>query len=288
MTSQQSETVAGSVSDWVSDWAASVHPIDATRPHQTRVWNYLARGKDNYPVDRELAELLLQQHPEFADNAAHRLAFRARATRHLAQQGLDQFLVIGTDLPLENLEDEVHEIAERVTPGARVVYADTDPLVLAHARALLTGPEDLVGHVEGDLHDPDCLLIRAASVLDLESPVGVLLSNTLDLLSDQDAASALQCLADIVAAGSRFAVSYLTGEVNPEPMRRVAEVQREHDLPLELRDAADITRLLASLRLTGPAPMPCSWWHPGEPSWPGRDADPAVDAWCVVAVKDPP
>ena len=289
MTGRTGQTASASPTvSRVPDWGASAHPFDITRPHPARLWNLLARGKDHYPIDRQVADLAAEVHPGLAANATHRLAFRARATRHFAQYGLDQFLVVGTDLPTATLQDEVHQIAEHITPGARVVYCDSDPLVLAYARALFTAAKGHVGHVEGDLHDPDRLLIRAASVLDLQRPVGVLLINTLDLLDDQEAESALRRLVSAVAVGSRFAVSYMTDEVNPVQVRGVAEVYRDHHLELRPRTAADVTRLLGSLRLTGTSPVPCSRWHPDEPAWPAPDADHAVDVWCAVAVKEPP
>ena len=138
--------------------------IDVSRPHSARIWNYWLGGKDNYPVDREVGEEFLAIFPGQADIARHARAFLGRVVRYLAgEAGIRQFLDIGTGLPTV---DNTHEVAQRVAPESRIVYVDNDPLVLAHARALLTSsPEGACDYIDADLHDPDTILTKAARTL---------------------------------------------------------------------------------------------------------------------------
>ncbi|MFF8965593.1 SAM-dependent methyltransferase [Streptomyces globisporus] len=128
--------------------------IDTTRPHTARIWNYRTGGKDNYPVDRAAGDEIRELHPGIGAYAKADRLFLGRAVRHLAEQeGIRQFLDIGTGLPSA---DNTHEVAQRVAPDARVVYVDNDPLVLAHAQALLVGtPEGRIDYLDADLRDVD-------------------------------------------------------------------------------------------------------------------------------------
>ncbi|MFI7328285.1 SAM-dependent methyltransferase [Streptomyces rubiginosohelvolus] len=130
--------------------------IGTTRPHTALIWNYWTGGKDNYPVDRAAGDEIRALHPGIGDYAKADRLFLGRAVRHLAEQeGITQFLDIGTGLPSA---DSTHEVAQRVAPDARVVYVDNDPLVLAHAQALLVGtPEGRIDYLDADLRDVDGL-----------------------------------------------------------------------------------------------------------------------------------
>jgi hypothetical protein len=146
--------------------------VDRTVPHSARVWNYWLGGRDNFAVDREAGDAWATLQPEVVDIARESRAFLGRTVRYLAGEvGIRQFLDIGTGLPTA---DNTHEIAQRVAPDVRVVYVDNDPLVLAHARALLTSaPEDQTLYLDADMHDRDALIEGATEILDLTRPVAV-------------------------------------------------------------------------------------------------------------------
>src|SRR3954468_9514398 len=146
--------------------------IDTSRPHTARIWNYWLGGKDNYPVDEAAGEQIRRLHPGIVDYALADRAFLGRAVRYLTEEvGIRQFLDIGTGLPTV---DNTHEVAQRVAPESRIVYVDNDPLVLVHARALLTStPEGRTDYINGDLHDPGGILKAAERTLDLDQPIAV-------------------------------------------------------------------------------------------------------------------
>jgi hypothetical protein len=147
--------------------------IDASVPNSARIWNYWLGGKDNYPVDREAGEQFRAIFPEIVEVARSTRAFLNRAVRYLAgEAGVRQFLDIGTGLPTA---ENTHEVAQRVAPEPRIVYVDNDPVVLAHARALLTSTEGVTAYVDADLHDPGRILELSAHTLDLNRPVAVML-----------------------------------------------------------------------------------------------------------------
>ena len=150
--------------------------LDTSRPHAARMYDYLLGGKNHFAADRETAEKLLVSMPSARTGPRENRAFMGRAVRYLAEEaGIRQFLDIGTGLPTTNA---VHEVAQAVAPSSRVVYADNDPLVLAHARALLTSsPEGRTAYLHADLRDPKAILNDAATrkVLDFGQPIALLL-----------------------------------------------------------------------------------------------------------------
>jgi hypothetical protein len=139
--------------------------IDTTVPHSARIWNYWLGGKDNYPVDREAGDRFLETYPDMVHVARAVRYFLARAVRFLAgEAGMRQFLDVGTGLPTV---DNTHEVAQRVNPATRIVYVDNDPLVLAHARALLSShPDGRCAYVDADVRDPAALVGAAQATLD--------------------------------------------------------------------------------------------------------------------------
>jgi hypothetical protein len=147
--------------------------IDATVPNSARIWNYWLGGKDNYPVDREVGDEYRAIYPEIVQVARASRQFLARAVLYLAGEAqVHQFLDIGTGLPTFN---NTHDVAQRVAPGTRVVYVDNDPVVLAHARALLTSTKAVTAYVDADLHDPDEILAAAGRTLDFTRPIGLMM-----------------------------------------------------------------------------------------------------------------
>src|ERR671930_875149 len=138
-----------------------ISKLNAQVPHSARIWNYWLGGKDNFPADREVGEQVLNVFPAIVENARASRAFLGRSVRYLAGEvGIRQFLDIGTGLPTAN---NTHQVAQQVSPECRVVYVDNDPLVLVHARALLSStPQGQTDYVEGHLHEPDVILRAAA------------------------------------------------------------------------------------------------------------------------------
>src|SRR5512132_2665246 len=163
--------------------------IDASVPNSARIWNYWLGGKDNFPVDREAGDDYRPIYPEIVEVARASRRFLIRAVRYLAGEAhVRQFLDIGTGLPTA---DNTHEVAQRVAPGSRVVYVDNDPVVLAHARALLTSTQGVTAYVDADLHDPDTILDAAVRTLDFSQPVALMLLGVLGHIGDDDEARSI-------------------------------------------------------------------------------------------------
>src|SRR5512132_4623664 len=163
--------------------------IDASVPNSARIWNYWLGGKDNFPVDREAGDDYRAIYPEIVAGARASRRFLIRAVRYLAGEAhVRQFLDIGTGLPTA---DNTHEVAQRVAPGSRVVYVDNDPVVLAHARALLTSTQGVTAYLDADLYDPDAILDAAARTLDFSQPVALMLLGVLGHIDDDEEARSI-------------------------------------------------------------------------------------------------
>jgi hypothetical protein len=236
--------------------------IDTSVAHQARVYNYWLGGKDNFAADREAAEKILQASPDLAVTARANRAFLGRAVRFLAAEaGIRQFLDIGTGIPSAN---NTHEVAQAVAPESRVVYVDNDPIVLAHARALLTSaPEGQTAYLDADANDPDTILARAAKTLDFSQPVAIMLLAILQVLKDSYAVTSR--LLDAVPPGSYLAISVPASDIQPEA---VAEVTRRlnEDVPgvtITLYSHAEATRFFDGLELLEPGVVPGNYWRPG-------------------------
>src|SRR6476469_3481557 len=169
---------------------AGPNPFDTSVPHSARIWNYWLGGKDNFQADREAGDEFLTYYPQQLDKARACRQFLSRAVRYLVQeQGIRQFLDVGTGLPTA---DNTHEVAQRLAPESRIVYVDNDPLVLAHARILLTSsPEGVTNYIDADLHDPARILAEAGKTLDLTQPVALLLIGVLGHVADVDEARSI-------------------------------------------------------------------------------------------------
>jgi hypothetical protein len=245
--------------------------IDTTIAHTARIWNYWLGGKDNYPVDREVGDQIRRLHPGIGDYARADRAFLARAVRYLAgEAGIRQFLDIGTGLPTAN---NTHQVAQAVAPDSRIVYVDNDPLVLAHARVLLTStPEGATAYVDADLHDPAAILAEASSTLDFTRPVALtLLGVVIFINDDKEAYSIVRGLLDAVPSGSYLVLSHtITSPAMPDVDAAVA-FWNEHGTPkLTQRTPEQITRFFDGLELLEPGVVSCSRWRPeptpfGEP-----------------------
>src|SRR5579875_3884116 len=269
------------------DLAAADRPaagLDPTVSHSARIWNYWLGGKDNYAADREAGDRVAQMLPIIVTQARADRAFLGRAIRYLAgEAGIRQFLDIGTGLPTA---DNTHEVAQRAAPQARIVYADNDPMVLAHARALLTSsPEGACDYVNGDLREPDAILSQAARTLDLTRPVALMLLGVLHHISDTDQAYAIvRQLMTALAPGSYLVVNHSTSAISGAAMEdAVAHWNKVGTPPMTLRTPEQIARFFDGLELLEPGVVSCSRWRPG-PSPPGGQ-HPEVDEFCGVARK---
>src|SRR5215472_10188592 len=205
--------------------------FDTNVPHIARVYDYWLGGKDNFAADRELGEQALQAYPKLVFSVRANRAFLARAVRFLAAEaGIRQFLDIGTGIPTA---DNTHEVAQRVAPESRIVYVDNDPIVLLHARALLTSkPEGVCAYVDADLRDPDAILAAAADTLDFSQPVAVMLLAILQFASDDKVNAIMQRLIQGCALESfvthAHEASESDDETEEEIVRRMNQTMTEH------------------------------------------------------------
>ena len=255
--------------------------IDTSVPHSARVWNYWLGGKDYFPVDAAVGEQYREAFPAIVENARASRAFLARAVRYLAgEAGIRQFLDIGTGLPTAN---NTHEVAQAVAPECRIVYVDNDPIVLTHARALLTSsPEGATAYIDADLRDPDKILQEAAQTLDFTQPIAIMLMGILGHIADDDEArSIVKRLLAGVSSGS-----YLTmndGTDTSEQVVEAARIWNESANPTyHLRSPEQIARFFDGLELVEPGIVSPPRWRP-EPSPSGLPA--GVDSFCGVGRK---
>jgi hypothetical protein len=235
--------------------------LNTAVPQTARIWNYWLGGKDNFAVDREVGDQVQEAFPQIVENARVSRAFLARAVTYLAGgAGIRQFLDVGTGLPTAN---NTHEVAQRVAPQSRVVYVDFDPLVLAHARALLTSaPDGATAYIDADLRDPDKILREAARTLDLTRPVALMLMGILGHIGDYDEArSIVRRLLDGLPSGS-----YLVHNDGTNTSDGVVEAARiwnqSANPPYHLRSPDQITRLFEGLQVVEPGVVSVPQWRP--------------------------
>ncbi len=241
--------------------------IDTTRPHQARIYDYWLGGKDNFAVDREAAEAALAAYPGLRRGVRAQRAFLANAVEYLARTaGIRQFLDIGTGIPTAS---NTHEVAQGIDPAARVVYVDNDPMVLAHARALLTGSAPgTTSYLDADLRDTATILTEAAARLDFREPVGVLLIGILQLISDTDDPWAIVTqLMDAVPPGSWLAVFHPANDILADQINEVArQVNERSATPTTLRSNAEVMRFFDGLELVEPGLVQVHRWQAGSPA----------------------
>jgi hypothetical protein len=258
--------------------------FDTSVAHNARVWNYWLGGKDNFEADREAGDRVFAMFPDIVLVARSDRAFLGRAVRFLtAEAGIRQFLDIGTGLPTA---DNTHEVAHRLKPGSRVVYVDNDPLVLTHARALLTAdPPSVTAYIDGDVHHPAHIIDTAAETLDFTEPVGVMMLGILNFVLDSAEAEVIvNHVMEAVPAGSYLVVSHPTTELGGEANAEAMRFWNEHaQPPIRARSGAEIVRFFEGLELIEPGLVPCSQWRP-DPVDVGQAA-PTVPLYAGVARK---
>jgi hypothetical protein len=260
--------------------------IDTSVPHPARRYNYWLGGTDNFPADRESGDEFERQFPGMRAGVRANRAFLRRAVRFLAAEaGVRQFLDIGTGLPSA---DNTHEVAQRIAPESRVVYADNDPLVLRHARALLTStPEGRTRYLDRDLRDPAAILSDPGlrQTLDLRQPVALMLIAVLHFIpGDRGAQPLVDELMAALPAGSFLALTHGTHDFAPEQAATHQGMVDRGRSDFWTRDRAEITALFAGLEIVEPGVVPCSEWRPGP-------EDPALDrrvVWTYAGVGRKP
>jgi len=243
--------------------AAPDAPFDPSVPHPARVYAYWLGGKDHYLADRRAAEEVIRRRPEVVAGARANRAFLSRVVRFLAAEcGIRQFLDIGTGLPAPA---STHEVAQAIAPDCRIVYVDNDPLVLVHARALLTStPQGSCDYLEADLRDAPTILTGAAKTLDQTRPTAVLLLAVLHFITDtDDPAAIVAALARQLAPGSFVVISHLTGDFAPGPV--LAGVKAYNALvpnTLVPRTHSQVSALFSGLPMVPPGVVPLTEWRP--------------------------
>ena len=250
-------------------------------PHTARIWNYWLGGTDNFAADRAVGDHVRRFLPDIVTSARADRAFLQRAVRYLVgEAGIRQFLDIGAGLPTA---DNTHEVAQRIAPECRVVYCDNDPLVLAHARALLTS--SVVGatdYIDADARDTETILHGARRTLDFDRPVAVMMLGVLNFIGDDDEAlGVVRRLVAAVPSGSYLAVAHPTLEIKPEESAAAAKQWNETATPpITLRYKAGMLRWFEGLELLDPGIVTCTKWRP-EPGASTAD----VYQFCAVARK---
>jgi hypothetical protein len=244
--------------------------IDTSRPHPARVYDYFLGGKDNFAADREVAKQALAVAPSFRTAVRENRAFLGRAVRYLVEEaGITQFLDLGSGLPGVG---NVHEVAQAVQPGARVVYVDNDPIVLAHGRALLTSsPEGRCAYLQADIRDPEYILRHplTTDTLDFGRPVALILTAVLHFFADEEEPGKIvEALLAALPSGSYVAASHGTGEYSP-PLRVDGGVRayQQGGMPVHMRDGSDFADLaFKGLTLVPPGVVVVSEWRrePGD------------------------
>ena len=249
-----------------------------------RVYDYWLSGKDNFTADRVAGEETIAAFPGIRLSAQANRAFLRRTVRYLAAaEGVRQFLDIGTGLPADN---NTHEVSQAVAPESRVVYVDNDPLVLAHARALLTSdPDGVTAYLDADLRDTDAILEQAAATLDFTRPVGIVLLAILHYVPDLAQARRIVArLVEAVPAGSFLVISHAGTDLLPADVAAFEKSLNAH-LPAEQRHVARSHEVVASLfdgtRLVEPGLVRVSDWRPDSPE---EAATPTI-LWGGVAGK---
>jgi hypothetical protein len=253
-------------------------------PQVARVYDYWLNGKDNFAADRVAGEETVAAFPGIKLSARANRAFLRRTVRYLAESaGIRQFLDIGTGLPAA---DNTHEVSQAVAPESRVVYVDNDPLVLAHARALLTSrPEGVTAYLDADIADPGAILAQAAATLDFTRPVAIVLLAILHYVPDLAAARQIVArLTGAVPAGSFLVISHAGSDLLPEDVAAFEKSLNAH-IPAEHRHVArphgEVSGFFDGLRLLEPGLVRVSDWRPDS----AEDAAVATILWGGVAVK---
>jgi hypothetical protein len=255
--------------------------IDASTPHSARVWNYWIGGKDNYEIDRQVGDQVMAAYPDIVQIARQSRYFLSRAVRFLTLEAdVDQFLDLGTGLPTV---DNTHEVAQRINPHARIVYVDNDPLVLVHARALLTSSaEGRADYIDADVRDVDRIVEAAAPTLDFSRPIAVMMLGILGNIADyQEAREIVRRLMAAMPSGSYLVINDGTKDAKAQIAQAAADVRAEAGDPYRLSTPAQITAYFEGLQLVEPGVTRTAEWRPELDDF-GNEV---LDVHCGIAKK---
>jgi hypothetical protein len=258
-------------------------PFDTSVANQARIYDYVLGGKDNYDADRAAAEAWREIWPDMAFAARANRAFLGRAVGYLARDaGMRQFLDIGTGIPTAG---NTHQVAQEIAPEARVVYVDYDPIVLAHARALLTSSEaGATAYIDADLRDPDVILAQASELLDFTRPVAVTMLAVLHAIPDSAGPHAIVAkVMDAVPSGSYLAITHMAADLLDQGTReRFVEVEKRMvQQQFTWRTREQVGRFFAGTDLVEPGLVPMEEWRPEPGSSPSGNSA----GWCAVGRK---
>jgi S-adenosyl methyltransferase len=237
--------------------------INVNVAHPARIWDYWLGGKDNFAADREVSDQLLSVMPDWIVFARSDREFLGRAVRYLAgEAGIRQFLDIGTGIPTK---DNTHEVAQRVAPESHVVYVDNDPVVLAHAAALLVStPPGVTDYIDADLNEPGEILRGAAQTLDFSKPIAVTLLGILEFITDNaNAYGILQHLMGSMVSGSHLVIAHPTTDIDGEAMRTVVQLWNDSGaVPAKFRSREEFSRFFDGLEMLEPGVVSLTQWRP--------------------------
>ncbi|MGC9544581.1 SAM-dependent methyltransferase [Streptomyces sp. UG1] len=256
--------------------------INSGVPHSARIWNHWLGGKDCYEIDRQVGDQIAEANPAIRDIAREQRAFLVRTVEYLVTEaGLRQFLDVGTGLPTAN---NTHEVAQRLVPETRIVYVDHDPIVLAHAEALLTStPEGATAYIDADLKNPEAILEQAATTLDLTQPVALILLGIAAHVTDDSVYAIVSRLVDALPSGSYLVFCDSTEVVHPEQQRAMIEQwNKASDNPRLNRSPEQLARFFDGLDLLEPGLVSVSRWRPADTD---AQAPAEVDTFGGVARK---
>ncbi|MQA83120.1 MAG: SAM-dependent methyltransferase [Streptosporangiales bacterium] len=223
------------------------------------MYDYWLGGKDNFPADREAAEKILTYIPDGRDQAHANRKFLRRAVRFMIDDGIRQFIDIGTGLPTQG---QVHQVAGEIAPETRVVYVDNDPVAIAHARALLQDTEQ-VGVAQADLREPEKILQHpdTRALIDFDKPYGLMLLAIMHFIPDEeDPAGILGQFRDAMAPGSYLAISHTTTDYRPEAGAGAAAVWQQSNAAMWPRTKAELTRFFEGFDLVRPGIVDVKVW----------------------------
>lgn len=234
--------------------------FDTRVPHIARIYDYWLGGKDNFAADREAAEQAMAATPTIVPGVRANRRFLGRSVRYLAQSGVRQFLDIGTGIPTA---DNTHQVAQSVAPEARVVYVDNDPIVLAHARALLTSTSAPTAYIDADARDTRKIMDQAAELLDFSQPVAVMLIAILHCIPDED--DPYQLVSDLIGAvppGSYLTITHPASDQVEVANRAAQSLTQSMGQKVTFRSHQQVSRFFAGLELVDPGVVPIQDWLP--------------------------
>ncbi|MEU5958187.1 SAM-dependent methyltransferase [Streptomyces sp. NPDC047525] len=260
--------------------------IDTTKPHPARMYDFYLGGKDNYPVDQAAASQVEKVFPTVKTCARANRLFMHRATRFLAgEAGIRQFLDVGTGIPTR---PNLHEVAQASTPDAKIVYVDNDPIVLAHADALMRSlPEGRTAYIQADVRQPDSIIHaeRLRDVLDLSQPVALSLNALLHFVPDCDGPYGIvERLLEPLAPGSYLVLSHCTPDFAPEMWEKVIATYHAGGIPAQVRSQDEVLRFFDGLHLVEPGVVVPHRWRP-DGQIEAKATDAAVSFYAGVALK---